>query len=120
MVWTLTTSGSATSDAGANVNADIKASGSTLENWSDQVESDITSIANIDVVTGFSDFKNEGKQVLSQLASNMIAQKMINHDMSGYTSRAESLTMLNVLENRIVKNQNLIKDDKVKTLIGAT
>ena len=119
MVWTLTTSGSATSDAGANVNADIKASGSTLENWSDQVESDITSIANIDVVTGFSDFKNEGKQVLSQLASNMSAEKMINFDIDAI-GRGTANLMLNVLENRIVKNQNLIRDDKFKTLIGAT
>ena len=120
MVWTLTTSGSATSDAGANVSTAIKASGSTLENWSDQVESDITSIANVDVVTNFSDFKSEGKQVLNQLASMKIAQKMINFDMSGFTSRAEALTMLNVLENRIVKNETIIRDDKFKTLIGAT
>ena len=120
MAWTLCTSGSAISDAGLNVNTDIKASGSTLANWSNQVEGDITIIANVDVVTRFSGFKDEGKQILNQLASNQIAQKIVNYDMSGYTSRQEALTMLNVLENRIVKNQTLVKDDNFKTLIGAT
>lgn len=119
MVWTLTTSGSAISDAGANVNADIKASGSALQNWSNQVESDISSLANIDVVTNFSSFKSEGKQILNQLASNMIAEKMINFDIDAI-GRGTANLMLNVLENRIVKNQNIIKDDKFKTYIGAT
>ena len=119
MVWTLCTSGSATSDAGANVNSDVKASGSILANWSEQVESDISSLANADVVTGFSAFTAEGKQILNQLASNMIAQKMINFDIDGI-GRGTANLQLNVLENRIVKNQTLVRDDQFKTYIGAT
>ena len=119
MVWTLTTSGSAISDAGANVNTALKASGSTLLNWSNQVEGDISSLAAIDVVTNFSNFTSEGKQILNQLASNMIAQKMINFDLDAI-GRGTANLMLNVLENRIVKNQNLIKDDKLKSYLGAT
>lgn len=119
MSWTFCTSGSAILKAGANRNTAIAASGSTLANWSDEAESVICDMARVDMITNYSSLTSSGKQILSELSSSMIAQKIISYDMSGYT-KSEATLMMNVLENNIVKSAALIKEDKVKTYLAAT
>lgn len=120
MAWTLTTSGSAIASAGADVNPDIKASGSTLEIWSNQVESRISDIVKVDVVNGFSGFTSEGKQILAELADSMIAQKMVAFDTSNYITQRSAETLLDTLENVITDNKKLIENDLVRTYMKVT
>ena len=120
MAWTLCTSGAAIIKGGANVNSTIKASGSTLASWSDESEAIIANTARSDVVTNYASLTANGKQILGNLASSLVAQKMIHYDMSGFTSRAEAQTMLDILENDIRRGLKLIEDDKQKTYLGIT
>ena len=120
MVWTLTTSGSATSDAGAFVNTDIKASGSTLENWSNQVEGAISSIIGVDAVAKFDDFDSVGKKIMGETASNMIAQKMVRFDTTTYPTQRSAETILDTLENTISDNKKLLETSFTKTYLKVT
>ena len=43
--------------------------------------------------------------------------KIINYDMSGYTSRQEASQMLNVLHDNFSRNLAMLKDDNVKEVM---
>jgi len=120
MVWTLCTSGQAVIKAGTNANSTIIVSGQALKEWSEESESVISSVANVDVVTGFSGYTTNGKLILQRLCSNMIGQQIVGYDPAGYTNQREMETILDVLENQIRQDKALIKDDKLKTYLGAT
>jgi len=120
MTWTLCTSGAAIAKAGLNANSTIIASGTYLAGLSDEAESLICDSVRVDVVTGFAGYTTNGKLILQSLASNIIAQKIVAYDMSGYTSRAEAQTILDVLENSIRRELNLIENDRIKTYLQIT
>ena len=120
MTWTLCTSGAAITKAGANANTVIVASGAALARWSDEAESEASTLARFDVVTGFGTLTANGKQIFQEFCSDRIAQKMIMYDMSGFTSRNEAIMMLNVLENNSDNVSKLIIKDKEKTYLNIT
>ena len=105
--WNFTTSAAAIAKAGANANTVIVASKATLAKWSDDVEGTINALTRIDWIANpptvnFANF-------LSEIASCKIGNKIINYDMSGYTSRTEAQTMLDVNDNDADKNMNELK-----------
>lgn len=73
----------------------------TRKNWSD----------------AYSTLDNDTKMILKQVASDIAATYVINYDMSGFTSRAEAETMLDVLNNSINRGLQLLKDKQVETFI---
>lgn len=120
MTWDLCTSGSAIIKAGFSVNSDLKVSGSTLANWSDEAQDDISSMSNQDVVTGFSGFTTQGKKILQRLSSNLIAIEMVGFDDSGFNSQRGFETKLDLLQNNIDKDSRRIEDDILKTYLKIT
>lgn len=114
MSWILCTSGSAVLKAGANANSTITISGSALAEWSNEAEGAICTITRKDWVADYSAVKANFRPVLADLASDMIGMKIINYDMSGYTSRAEAQTMLDVLDENINRNIKALIDEKNK------
>lgn len=80
--------------AGKNRSTDI--SGADLTLLSDLAEAFIFASTRTDYVTNYSSVNAEAKKILSDVASSHAAQIWINYDMSGYTSRAEAQTMLDV------------------------
>lgn len=116
MAWTLCTSGSAISRAGVNANSTIVASGSTLAAWSNEVEGAIAGLTRRDWVTQFASLSGSVQYLLGDTAASMIAKLIIQYDMSGYTSRAEAQTMLNVLDDLVVKNLSKLEDFKSNTI----
>ena len=106
MSWTLCASGAAIAKAGANCNADIKASGAILSDWCDKAESEVCMKTRKDWITGYADVQTNLKPVLADAVSDMIAIKMINYDMAGYL-KGEAQTMLDVLDNNF---NTIIKD----------
>lgn len=120
MSWTLTTSGAVIIKAGANASSTATASGGLLLDLSDEVESYICSLMRSDVVSDYSSLTSNGKQILGRLASNLIAQQVIAYDTSGFFSRAEAETALDVLENSIRKDEAIVKDDKNKSYLGVS
>jgi len=119
MAWTFCTSGAAVVKAGLNVNSTIVASGATLANWSNEAESVICDIARVDLITAFSSLTANGKEILQQLSSDMIAQKIIGYEPEAIGTTGATLR-LNILENNIRRNINLIENDRIKTYLTAT
>lgn len=119
MSWTLCTSGAALNKAGANVNTTIAASGAALANWSDEAEALACSVARYDVVTNFGSLNTQGKQILQELCSSHIAQKIIGYQPEALGSSSANLR-LNILENNINTSKSLIKEDKNKTYLNIT
>ena len=118
MTWTLCTSGSAIHKAGENADATIIASGSALADYSDEAEALCSVTARYNVVTNYASLTTEGKKILQDVASTYIAERIIKWNMSGFTSRGEATTMLNVLENDLQRNLKYLSEDKFKTYLG--
>lgn len=119
MSWTLCTSGAASRKAGVNAD-DVRTSGAAMANWSDEAESYVCGLVRSDVVTKYGSLTANGKQMLDFLTAAKIAQEIIVHDASGFTSRYEAELMLDKLENDIKKIEALLKDNKHKVYLGIT
>jgi len=118
MSWTLSTSGAAISKAGANANSTIIASGATLAKWSDEVESSLCALTKYDWVTNYSSVKTYFKPILDDIVSDGVALKIINYDMSGFTSRSEAQTMLNILHDNFSRNVEALQDKDTQSKMG--
>ncbi len=119
MAVTFCSSGAAVLKAGTNVNSlfiEDKAE-ATWPGLINQAESLINSTARFNFIPIFSTLNNETKLLLEQTCSDIAAMYAINYDMSGFTTRLEAQTMLDVLRDRSEKGLALIKDQKVETFI---
>jgi len=119
MSWGLTTSGACVRKAGKNCSSDLLgiSGGAILINWGDQAESDICARTRRDWITLSGSTKASFKGILDDTASDMVATKMISYDMSGYTSRLEAQTMLDVMNDNINKNIKTLDEDKNKEVM---
>lgn len=71
-----------------------------------------------DWVTNYSSVSTIGKEILREAVANLAAIAVIQQDMSGFTSRQEALTAVNILWARyadIVKR--IVEDNKYKEFI---
>jgi len=110
MSWTLCTSGQAIRKAGGNANSNIIISGQALADFSDQVEGVVCMKTKKDwISSGAGNDRISG--ALIDVTSDLIAMKIINYDMSGYTSKLEAQTMLDVLKDN---SDTIIKDLREK------
>ena len=118
--WTLTTSGAATRKAGFNFNPTISGTGSGvfLDKWSEQAEGTIVALTRRNWVAEHSTLVSGVKGILDDVASSMIAMQIISSDMSGYTSRAEAQTMLDVQDDIVKKGITILKDFKSNDIRG--
>ena len=112
MSWTLTISAAALAKAGANFNPAV--SGALLDKFSDQTEGKINAITRRDWIGLSASTLTNFKGILDECASSDIAIKIINYDMSGYTSRTEAQTMLDVNRDIFKECIAAINDEKVK------
>lgn len=117
MAETFCNSGHVKLKAGTNASTLTTAQYTDLINEAEDI---LCTISRNDLVTSYSTLTSNGKKILQATASSMAAQKVINYDMSGFTSRGEATMMLNVLQDEINRGMALIKDDKQKTYLGAT
>lgn len=114
MSFTLCTSGAAFAKAGEGATDLFEISGSyltKLQEFSDEAEGTINTLTRRDWLSGAT-VLTTFKPILAETASAMIATKIINYDMSGFTSRAEATTMLDVLRDIINRNLRDLKDKK--------
>jgi len=112
----LTTSGAAVVKAGANVSTSIP-EGEGWVRWASQA----TAIINVESRRNWSDsydtLNSDVKWILNDIASDLVAIRAINYDMSGYTSRGEAESMINILRDNALRNIQLITEDKHKDFI---
>lgn len=113
MTETLCNSGAVKLKAGANVSTAL-----TAENYTtliNQAESFIAVNSQYDWVTNYGNIDANTKAVLEEAASSHAAIGAINYDMSGYTSRTEAQTMVDINYNKVVDCLNLLRDNKFVT-----
>lgn len=117
MSWNLTTSGAAIFKAGKYADANIILSGTALSKWSDMAEAVINSATRRDWVSLSGSTKTNFAGILDDTASSMIAMNIISYDMSTYPSRIMAQSILDYLHNGIVRNLEILKDEKNKEKI---
>lgn len=102
--------------AGLNANATTIAEASTNV-LIKEAEGFICASARYDFVTYYTSVSTIGKEFLRDVASSLAATKAINYDMSGFTSRTEAQTMLDINYAVVVEGINLLRDDKFKDFV---
>ena len=101
---------------GAGLNSTL--SGSTiLAKWCDQAEGELCALTRRDWLTLSGSTLASYAPFLSQAIAARVGMKAINYDMSGYTSRVEAQTMLDVLRDIWNTSIEALKDDKVKQAV---
>jgi len=102
--------------AGANASSTATASSALLAEFYDEALASINSFTRKDwtdgtIGTAFSD-------ILTDTISDLAGMKVITYDMSGYTSRLEAQTMLDVMRDNVIRNLDVLKDEKHKEVIS--
>ena len=111
--------------AGASVSSVVTAAVDTTFVYSNSFISQAESTINCDARYNFSDhyatLNVDVKEILKQTASDLAAMYCIQYDMSGFSSRYEAETMLDLLRDSALRGLGLLRDQKVVTFInGAT
>ena len=117
MVYTgiFATEAEVTFKAGAN------ASIAVLESQKNEIASQIESRINVETRINYSDLYSslniDVKQLLSEVASNLMAIYIISYDMSGFTSRVEAEDMMTILRSMAKDGLVLLRDQKSNKFI---
>ena len=116
---TITTEAEIAVMAGENVDAtgDTEANRNVLVA---QAESYISSLIHEDVVSGFSGYGANFKQILSEYASRYVGMCLIAYNMAGYTSRVEAEDLINIHLNRLESIREILMDEKALTAMGVS
>lgn len=96
MVDTFCTSAAVIMKAGANVNSTASSSGSIISTYINQAECFIVVTCGVNYLDTFSTLNADVKLLLEDVCSSLASMQLISYDMSGYTSRNEAQTMLDV------------------------
>lgn len=114
---TLCTNSNVKYKAGANASATSIAEGYTNV-YILLAEAQLSASARYDWVTNYASVSAIGKEILRDAASSYAAVQAINYDMSGFSSRQEAITMVNILWAGFQKTLTLLeKDNKYKDFI---
>lgn len=104
--------------AGANASA-VSITEPYTNDFIAQAESTINVMSQHNWSDSYSGLNADVKQILKEAASNLAAVYIISYDMSGFTSRAEAQTMLDVLIDGFNRALQLLKDAKRRNFINA-
>ena len=107
MATTLCASGAIVLKAGANATSAL--SEAQYVQLINQAEAVVCVLSRVDWVANYSTLGANYKIILEEVTSNLAAQYMIEYDMSGFTTRYEAETMLDVLNNGINRGLSLLK-----------
>ena len=99
--------------AGANVSSVMTANTTgQVDQFIAEAESYVNAVTRINYSDSYSGLNIDTKTILDDVVSSKAAMFCISFDMSGYTSRFEAETMLDVLDDAVLKGISLIKDKK--------
>ena len=105
--------------AGANASSTSKAEGYT-NTYVAMAEGVINTMTKYNWCDAYSSLNTDVKGILADAASNLAAMYVINYDMSGFSSRQEAETMLDVLYNGFTRDIEILKEIKNQDfMIGA-
>ena len=113
---TLCTSGAALVKAGIGLSVEWNLSGAATElKWDSvipQAEGYLSTLVREDLVTNYASYDSNIKLILEEACSNLAAIYAIQWDMSGYTSRQEAESMINILFERVRQIVEILDDQK--------
>jgi len=130
MAVTLTTSFACLLKAGKNVSPDMTSSSIVYSNvtsdadtviseWINQFEGEVNDSTTFDWVTAYSSLGTIDKKLLDGAVSSLVANEMIKHDMSGYTSRGEAESLININLDTYKRQIRELKDVNTQEYMGA-
>lgn len=99
MSFTLCTSGAIVNKAGAKASTTATTSNAILSDFSDEAESYICMRSRFDWLKNYTSVKTNFKPVLADAVSSIAAMKVVNYDMSKFSTRLEAQTVLDVLRD---------------------
>ena len=118
MTVTLATSGAVKLKAGANRPTDDTVITATqYDTLINESESYVNSLTGVNWIDIYASLNVDAKYILEDAVSSHAALSVINYDMSGYTSRTEAQTMLNVNYARFKDAVDALKEKKVSDWI---
>jgi len=113
MSWTSDISGAAIAKAGEKANI----SGALLDKWAEQAQGQICVATLKNYVASYPTISNAATgYLLADIGSSMVAKQIISFDMSGYTSKREAETMLDVQDDVVQKGIGALKELKDKSI----
>jgi len=85
----------------------------------DEAEAYINAVTKYDFTSNWATISGmaAGKMV-REAVSSWAAMNLVSYDMSGYSSRLEAQTILDVLWSKCVECINALRDDNVKTFVN--
>jgi len=104
--------------AGAGANSTAK-SVTNVSNYVKQAESVVNDRTRKDWTTLYSSLSSNKKYILNEIVSDFAAIKVIQYDMSGYTTRLEAVSMIEELRKDAEKLIQELKDEDVQKFIIA-
>jgi hypothetical protein len=116
MAITLCTENQAKYKAGLNYDS-TNVSSTLIASYINDAEGFISTESLYDWVTNYASVSAIGKFFLANVTASLAAIYMINYNMSGYTSRTEAQTMLDILWTQVVESLNVLRDQQFRTFI---
>jgi len=116
---TLCTLADATNKAGKNANS-VSTNPVLVSDFVKQAECRLNAITMYNWHDAYDTLSEDTKYLLNEFVSNLAAIYIITYDFSGYTSRTEAETMINVYRDANLAISSLLKDKNRKTfMVGA-
>ena len=100
--------------AGASATAVAEA---YVNDFMTQAESAINVAVRFNFSDAYSGLNADVKGLLKSVASDLAAIYAISYDMSGFTSRVEAESMINVLRDSALRGLSLLRDKKTKEFL---
>ncbi|MCR4342699.1 MAG: hypothetical protein NUV40_02195 [Patescibacteria group bacterium] len=103
--------------AGANASA-VSNTEAYINSFMTQAESLINAVCRYNFSDNYSTLNVDVKGILKEVASNLAAIYVITYDMSGFTSRSEAESMINVLRDGALRGLAVLRDKKVQEFLN--
>ena len=117
MTITLCTEDQAKYKAGWNYDS-TNVSSTLIASYINDAEGFISTESLYDWVTNYDKVSSIGKFFLANVTASLAAIYILNYNMSGYTSRTEAQTMLDILWTQVVESLNLLRDQQFRTFVS--
>lgn len=110
------TSGAAFVKAGLNASTVIPESGWVA--WASGATGFINVSTRFNWNDNFTTLDDDTKHILDDTASSLVAIQAISYDMSGYTTRGEAESMINIQRDNALRGISVLRDIKSQTFMG--
>jgi len=102
--------------AGANASA-VSATEAYINDFVTQAESEINALTRYNWSDAYTTLDVDVKAILKEAASNLAAMYVISYDMSGFTSRLEATTMLDLLRDSYLRALGVLREIQVQRFV---